>query len=70
MIRITPYEEVGPLTLINKCKSYEQIVIHTAEKVKKHNCSTRLKYTDFQLDVQGILQLTIFNQEGNKVTRH
>ena len=71
MIRITPYEEVGPLTLINKCKSYEQIVIHTAEKVKKHNCPTRLKYTDFQLDVQEILQLTIFNRvHGNKVTRH
>ena len=51
MIRITPHEEVGPLTLMNKCKSYEQIVIHTAEKVKKHNCPTRLKYTDFQLDV-------------------
>ena len=32
MIRITPYEEVGPLTLINKCKSYEQIVIHALLK--------------------------------------
>ena len=38
---------------MNKCKSYKQIVIHTAEKVKKHNCPNKAQIHRFSTGCTG-----------------